>query len=173
MFNCLLLKKATNFNLSPANFMKKFLQTISLIYNKLPFVNLIYNLTDQQRRFGILILIILGYVYLIWEGMPDPNDTSSVCIIKNVTGYPCPACGTTRGSIYLTRGFFKKALLTNPLSYLIVFGSLTAYVWVLRDFIKEQETFFPFINKPKPIWFIIIVILLTIANGVWNIYKGV
>ncbi len=152
--------------------MKNFLKKIGEFYNKLPFVGILHGQNIRQKYFTILIVITLGYIYLIFKGVPDGEEHAAVCLIKNVTGYPCPACGTTRASMFFIHGYLKESLLMNPLGFLTIIGSITTFFWVIIDLVRKKETFFPTVNRKMPNWFIIIVIFLTIANGVWNIYKN-
>ncbi len=153
-------------------FLRKLLKNIGELYDKLPLVNIVYNLTVKQKYLTILFFIVLGYIYLILKELPDPNNHFTVCLFKNITKYPCPACGTTRGMVYIINGYFLKAILMNPLSYLTIMGTIVVYIWILRDLITKKESLFPFIKQKAPAWFIVLVILLTIANGIWNVYKG-
>ena len=146
---------------------------INKIYNKVPILNKLYNLNIRQKYFAILIGIIIIYIYLFFSGLPDPNSNFTICMFKRITHIPCASCGTTRGLKYFVHGYFYKALLMNPLSYVTVLASIISFIWIPIDLVKKQETFFSFINRKVPIWFIIIVIILTIANWIWNIYKGV
>ena len=148
------------------------LKKINQFYNKIPLLNKLHNLNIRQKYFVILIGIIIVYIYLFVSGLPDPNNTFTICFFKNVTGYPCASCGTTRGLKYFVHGYFKKALLMNPLSYLTIIASITSFIWITSDLIKKKETFFPFVNRKVPFWFIIIVIIITAANWIWNIQKG-
>ena len=147
-------------------------KTIKKLYDKIPLVKKLYNLNNRQKYFFILIGIICLYIYLYISGLPDKNAHFTVCIFKNITGYPCPACGTTRGMKYLVHGFFKESILTNPLGILTITASIISFIWIVIDLIKKQETFFPFTNKKVPAWFIIIIIILTASNWIWNISKG-
>ena len=146
---------------------------IKKIYDKIPGIKKLYNLNIRQKYFAILIGIILLYLYLYIAGLPDENNTFTVCLFKNITGYPCPACGTTRGMKLLVRGYFKQSILMNPLSLLTIIVSIVSFIWIIIDLIKKKETFFPFVNQKVPFWFIIIIIILTISNWIWNIYKGI
>jgi len=153
--------------------MKKLLKNIGEFYNKLPFVGLMYKKDNtRQKYFFMLFAIIVGYIYLIIKGVPDGEEHAPVCLIKIVTGYPCPSCGTTRASMFFVHGYFKESILMNPLGALTVIASIITFTWVTIDLIKRQETFFPFVNRKMPSWFIILAILFTIANEIWNLYKG-
>ena len=50
------------------------------------------------------------------------------CVVKAVTGYPCPGCGITRGLLAILRGDLREAWRRNPASFavLLFFGHATA-----------------------------------------------
>ena len=117
----------------------KFFKVITKIYEKIPFINKLYNLSVKQKYYMILTAIAGLYVYLYIAGPPDPDNTFSICIFKNVTGYACPSCGTTRGLKLLVHGCFKEALLMNPLSYLTIFATIITAIWITVDLVKNQN----------------------------------
>ena len=42
------------------------------------------------------------------------NRPVTLCLVKNLTGVPCPTCGSTRGTLSLARGRPVEAWLYNP-----------------------------------------------------------
>lgn len=42
------------------------------------------------------------------------------CVVKAVTGYPCPGCGITRGVLAILRGEFREAWRRNPASFAVL-----------------------------------------------------
>jgi len=51
-----------------------------------------------------------------------------LCLFKHFTGYPCPTCGFTRGTLSFLHGHPIRAWLYNPLlfSFLGVFAAVVA-----------------------------------------------
>lgn len=146
--------------------MKKIKEVLNKIYFK-------RNFSVKEKYYGIIFSIITLYIYLIFSKLPSPDDHFSICIFKNITGYPCASCGTTRGLKHIVRGNFYEAFMMNPLSYLTVFVSILLILWIIRDFWKKEETLFPFINRKIHPALIVIIIILTILNWYWNIIKEV
>jgi TctA family transporter len=130
------------------------------------------HLSVKEKYYAILSSIFAIYVYLIVSKLPSPDNHFSICIFKNLTGYPCAACGTTRGLKYLVRGDFYEALMMNPLSYFSVIVSVMLVFWIIVDLIKKQETLFSFIDRKIPVPIVLLVIILTALNWYWNIVKG-
>jgi hypothetical protein len=66
----------------------------------------------------VLIWSVLG-IALVWLSSHF-HQPVQLCLIKRLTGVPCPTCGFTRGAIALLEGHFARALLYNPLLYLVL-----------------------------------------------------
>jgi hypothetical protein len=99
-----------------------------------------------------------------------------VCLVKNITGIPCPACGSTRSVMSLLHGDFYTALYYNPLGFLVVALMIVCPIWILNDVITKRNSFYTFYRlaeaKLKKPYIAIPAILLVIANWTWNIIKG-
>lgn len=54
-------------------------------------------------------------------------------MFRNVTGWPCATCGSTRASIELLHGDLARALACNPLMALLLIASpVIAAAWLVR-----------------------------------------
>jgi hypothetical protein len=124
----------------------------------------------------LLIACLAGFIYLFYSVQNLRRETVGVCIIKNVTGYPCPSCGTTRAVMLLSNGKIIDSLLLNPFGVIVTVIMTIFPVWVLTDIVFKKETFFlaykkaeTVIRNPK---IAIVLILLVILNWIWNLYKN-
>ncbi len=132
----------------------------------------------QPKRINYLVLFfaVLGYSFIILNQLsPEILSGKTVCLFKNITGIPCPACGTTRSATYIVSGHLKKALLTNPLGYLAILLLLTLPPLVIADLLQKKQRFIDLYHKTetiirKPVVAIFLIILIT-ANWIWNIIK--
>ena len=99
-----------------------------------------------------------------------------VCLIKRVTGIPCPSCGSTRSVLSVLNGDLAGALHWNPFGFIIVLILMVFPVWILYDVLSHRNTLFNFYNQTelflKRKWIAIPAILLVLLNWIWNIYKG-
>lgn len=123
----------------------------------------------------MLIACFAGFIYLFYHVKRAQNETFRVCIIKNVTGYPCPSCGTTRAVSFLLEGKIMESVLLNPFGILIAIIMTVFPVWVLTDIILKKDSFFKAYKKVettirKP-WLASILVLVVFLNWIWNIYK--
>ncbi len=104
------------------------------------------------------------------------NDGFTVCIIKNVTGIPCPSCGSTRAVEALFHGNLIESILWNPFGLLLTSFLVILPVWILIDLIKKRDSLYTFYSLVESYLrqkkYTIPLISLVVANWIWNIYKG-
>jgi hypothetical protein len=132
----------------------------------------------QIRFYKIAWLFCLaGWAWLFFQlSLGGHTGLFSVCWIKNLTGLPCPACGTTRAVICILKGDFALAPSQNILGFpaLIVLTALP--VWLLTDMytqsnsLQKAYTRFENLLKRKPLVFAFIIAIITL-NWAWNLYK--
>ena len=60
------------------------------------------------------LLLVTGWLL---AGLPTPR-----CLVHEVTGIPCPSCGTTRGMGSLIHGHLVSAVCFNPLMIATLLG---------------------------------------------------
>jgi Protein of unknown function (DUF2752) len=123
----------------------------------------------------LLIACFAGFSYLFYQIHAVQNETVRVCIIKNVTGYPCPSCGTTRAVLLLMEGKIIESLLLNPFGILVAIIMTVSPIWILTDIVLKKETFYLWFKKTetrlrKP-WLATLLLVLVLFNWIWNLYK--
>jgi len=124
----------------------------------------------------LLIACLAGFIYLFYSIQKEQQETVGVCIIKNVTGYACPSCGTTRAVLLLFEGKITDSLLLNPFGIIVAIIMTVLPVWVLTDIVLKKETFFKAYKKTESMirkpWLAIVLVLLVLLNWIWNLYKN-
>ena len=123
----------------------------------------------------LLIACLAGFIHLFYNIHTLQSQTFRVCIIKNVTSYPCPSCGTTRAVTLLLQGRIIESLLLNPFGIVVAIIMTIFPIWILTDIFLKKETFYFWYKKTeatirKPA-IALILILLVLFNWIWNIYK--
>lgn len=94
------------------------------------------------------------------------------CVFKMLTGVPCPGCGTVRSLQLLFHGDVAGSVLTNPLGLILSLLAVTALVLLIRDACRDDDLLYRLMHRRWPVWAIAMVAVLTLANWVWNIQKG-
>jgi hypothetical protein len=132
-------------------------------------------MTKNKLYSLLLIACLAGFIYLFYNIHTLQSQTFRVCIIKNVTDYPCPSCGTTRAVTLLLKGKFIESLVLNPIGIVVTIIMIIFPIWILIDIIFKKETFYFWYKKAegtirKP-WLASILIVLVLLNWIWNLYK--
>jgi hypothetical protein len=128
----------------------------------------------------LLLASVSGFTWL-YLNMPGnalsfPGE-KSVCPVKNLTGLPCPSCGSTRSAVAILNGDFINGLYLNPLGFLVLFFMVMIPLWILFDLLKNKNSLVRFYSaaetqlKKKKI--IISFFVLIALNWFWNIYKAI
>ena len=89
----------------------------------------------------LLIACLAGLIYLFYNIHTLQSQTFRVCIIKNVSGYPCPSCGTTRAVTLLLKGIFIESLGLNPIGIVVTIIMIIFPIWILIDIILKKKFF--------------------------------
>jgi hypothetical protein len=97
-------------------------------------------------------------------------------MIKNITGYPCPSCGSTRSIQALLHLDFIGSILINPIGIVLVSAFLVLFPWSLYDLVYQKKTlsysYHQFENWCKKRAVVFILISFVLINWVWNIMKN-
>lgn len=134
--------------------------------------------TSKGRIYILLtVLIIVGYSWVIYNIILGQGSNQIVCPIKMISGYPCPSCGTTRSVISMFKGDIYSAFSINPFGIFMFGLMLIVPFWLLYDFIFRKSTLWTMYNKVESILknkkIALPLILLVIANWIWNIFKEI
>lgn len=132
----------------------------------------------QIRFYKIAWLFcIAGWAWIFLQlSLSGHNDLFSVCWIKNLTGLPCPACGTTRAITCILTGNFALAQNQNIFGFPALLVLIMLPVWMLVDMYNEKTslhkayTGFENTLKRRPLVFALFIATITL-NWAWNIYK--
>lgn len=125
-----------------------------------------------------LLLCLAGYAWIFFNLYHHSSNESLInaCMFKNITGIPCPSCGTTRGILLLINFDFIDAFMTNPFSYIVMLLMILIPVWILFDLLFKSNSFLKTyfymdlrLKEPK---IIIPIFIAIIINWIWNLSKG-
>lgn len=134
--------------------------------------------SDARRMYLWVSLGLMGaYLWLGFQFFFNPGNqgTFTVCLWRNVTGIPCPSCGTTRSMNAFLHGHFREAAQTNPLGLSLMPLLVVLPIWILFDAWRKQNTLYTFYLRILPqitrSRVAIPLALLLLANWAWNIMK--
>jgi len=99
---------------------------------------------------------------------PFYKEPFSLCLIKDVFGFPCPGCGLTRAVLFLAHGDFRSALELNMNSLLvfcllILFWLCMAFNVATHNEIKIQFT------RLESFFLILLSVALTATGWIYNL----
>lgn len=132
-----------------------------------------------KYRFYILLTagITLAWCWLLLQLLMPALASFTPCLFKNITSYPCPACGTTRSVLSLLDGHVATAIAVNPLGLFAMLMLLAIPACAFTDILYKRQKLYDFymafdsaLNK-RPSRLVLIIALIA-ANWIWNIYKG-
>jgi Protein of unknown function (DUF2752) len=134
----------------------------------------------RKKLYTVLTgLMLVGYVWLGWNFIEGSAHFSvpSICLFKEVTGLPCPSCGTTRSLLLLVHGQIRDSFMMNPFGIVLAVALLVFPLWIISDMIRRRDSFYRryvqmehllLQNKLLAACAVAIVAL----NWAWNITKG-
>lgn len=97
------------------------------------------------------ICVIFGSMNAVW---------GTICPLRMMTGFPCPACGMTRALLLCLQGKFVEAFHMHPVYPAIIF---LAVQFVIKKYIVKKSL--QGMNK-----YIIIVLILLIVVYLWRMW---
>ncbi|WP_293892250.1 DUF2752 domain-containing protein [Flavobacterium sp.] len=133
-------------------------------------------MTPRNKLYAtFLTAAIAGYTYFAISLYRSKSTDVSFCMIKNVTGYACPSCGTTRAIQLLLQQRWIASLEMNPFGIIVLLLMAIVPFWIITDMVLKKDSFFKSYKKTettirKP-WIAFILIVLVFLNWIWNLYK--
>ena len=137
------------------------------------------DMLTKTRLYGLVVALAAASYGLLALFYHNANGSISaqVCPINRVTGIPCPSCGTARSIVHIMEGNLHGAILTNPLGYFAAFLLIALPVWVALDLVRKRESLYrnyriaeAWLKQHK--WVAALLVVLILANWIWNITKG-
>lgn len=123
-------------------------------------------LTARRLRWLALIFAGVAVVFLIYFFLnPFTSSFAPKCIIRSLTGYDCPGCGSQRLIHALAHGDFRGAWDANPFIICIT-PLLILWIWIDAD-----PSTYPrasrFVSSPA------FIITLLIIIGCWTVARNI
>ena len=138
-----------------------------------------YTVPGLYRLIMLVALVGFLWLYLVvfTEVLPENGYGQGYCLFKSISHFPCPSCGITRSVLAIMKADFYAAFMFNPMGFVLFIMMFIIPIWVLTDIIRKRNTFLNFYSRleawlqRKPV--AISIVLLVLANWIWNILKGI
>ena len=131
-----------------------------------------------KRRLYLLLGIscAVGYSwFFVVRHLLATQRSLTVCLFKQVSGVPCPSCGSSRAAVLVSGGDFARALAVNPLGFVVAGALAVIPVWLIADWITRGDSLYrayvKFEQTVRIKWLATLLIVLLLANWIWNITK--
>ncbi len=134
--------------------------------------------SGKRLYWTLALLSVGGYAWIAFQVFATHAHVEglTLCLFKNVTGFPCPSCGVTRSLLMFISADFQKGFLLNPLGLIVGVAMLIVPLWMIMDGLMHKKTFAEFFFsteqkfKTKKIFYIPALTLI-LLNWCWNIMK--
>lgn len=97
------------------------------------------------------------------------------CLTKQFLGMPCPSCGTTRAVRHIFQGDLSAAWHYNPIGIFMAIVMVGLPFWMLYDLLRRDDslwrTYQGMERTVRRPWVAVSLVLLLIANWIWNFIK--
>ncbi len=131
---------------------------------------------NRNRLYAVLGLACIAAYGLIFYSANLPATDFTTCFFKNVTGVACPSCGTTRALRLIGEGELWRSVLINPIGILAAVLLLVIPLWIIFDVITKSSSLYAFYKKSEETirikYVAALLIILVVANWIWNIQKN-
>lgn len=122
----------------------------------------------SESKLQTLILLVLGAaIFYVLDG----SSIEPFCIVKRITGVPCPGCGTWRAASCLTHGEFGLALYHNPLATLGFLYLIVLFLSIVVDAVARTDCYRRLRYFSLSSWGYALIMAAVILNWLWNICK--
>jgi hypothetical protein len=134
---------------------------------------------SRQLYLTTILGLVVGYAWIGFHVSKSKSENSrdfTTCLIKITTGYPCPACGSSRSILSLIEGDVRKAALINPFGLFMAFLMILLPFWMLFDMFFKRKTYWQVFNKMESLFAnkltLFLFAIIVLVNWIWNIYKA-
>ena len=120
-------------------------------------------------------LLSYGWLFFNYQTNSISHSSGSICIFKNITTIPCPACGTTRSVLSILEGNLFQVLQYNALGFVAFLLLVLIPIWIVFDLLfKKSSLHRAYQNMEVQLQNKLVsipLIAIVLANWVWNVTK--
>ena len=111
----------------------------------------------MKKKKLLLLYFLIGLFVIVMYFIPDDH---SLCIFRNITGFPCPGCGLTRAGRHLLHFDFQKSFEYHPLFVPLIL-ILVLYSMQLFE-IDTKTRLIARLMRDKRFWVLILCLFLIV-----------
>jgi hypothetical protein len=133
---------------------------------------------SRTRFYGVLLVMLAAsYAWIGYNGIVRAQQAEgiSICIVRTVTGVPCPGCGTTRSVLHVLHGDVLDAVMSNPFGLLAVAALSVLPFWIAVDLARGRASLmhaYDVLNHQLARRAVrVVIVLLVLCVWTWNIYN--
>lgn len=119
------------------------------------------SLADALRRTGVR-LGVLGVLAVVLANLDLPWRPPTLCLLRQMTGVPCPLCGTTTAAVHVGNLDVVGALAANPFVLLFVGLVATSPLTAALRWWEEKLT-----NRSR----VLVAVALLAAAEAWQLHR--
>ena len=128
--------------------------------------------TTHKKEISYFLILTAGFGLLFFLAPRLTANSVPLCFIKALTGYPCPGCGITRGSVSFWAFDLGQAwhfhLLAIPLNLFMV----VVWFWLLKDLWQRKHSFVRFFERKYPWYVYVVVVGILLVNWIRALQNG-
>ncbi len=134
-------------------------------------------LGEVQRFYILVILLPLAActaLFLLRPVLDKPGRT--LCIFRQATGLPCPACNTGHGVYKLLEGDLQGAVYHNPVSIIAIVVAFLAAIYLIVDVATQKPNFYlafkkseDYLHRHKSL--LLLIFLFAAMDWAWQLAK--
>jgi hypothetical protein len=98
--------------------------------------------TRTTLYFLVFVTGLAAYAWVGWNVLSESHNGFTLCLFKNMTGFPCPSCGTTRAILLLLQGEPIQSIAMNPLGIPSALLMIVFPCWIASDVVKRKNSFY-------------------------------
>lgn len=107
-------------------------------------INYTINIKSKRKIYGIigaLLTLMIPFFLLFFDQSNHLETDQSLCLLKMLSGFPCPGCGITKSMVYFYEGDLYKSLYYHILGPFVI-GFCIATIAVLSTELLTKKEYF-------------------------------
>jgi len=124
------------------------------------------------------LLVFSGAILAVARFFPIGRFPLGFCLLKNITGFPCPTCGFTRAFCDFANGHWAAGIHLCPFAFLVFLAVAAAFVFnaavIAASLFEKRIILPPFcrLSSKRAVILALVLFVLVIANWIYRLAMG-